>query len=335
MRALVDAIRSLWDTLLPATRGDGVVDAAAAAKRREAAPLAPRLAAAPVGGRHAIGLAEIELYDKRRRKMLPLRITYPKELEYAFPVIAFSHGAGGSHADYALLIQHWAAHGYVCLQPSHADATLPGEASSKDRFRHWASRPTDLTFLFDSIDMVETVVPELRGRLDTSRIGASGHSFGAGTAQLLAGARLRRIPGGQRFADKRVRAVVLLAPQGSGQLHGANAWAQVRIPMMTITGSRDRGWGGGPEWREEPFHRAPAGNKYLIVIEGGRHDFGGIIRSATSFPYARDEREAGITQQASLSFWDAHLKGSTDAEQFLKRRGLETMLGDDARLERK
>jgi len=337
MRALIDAIRSLWDALLPGSdRGDGaVVDAASAARRRVAKRLAPRLPPAPVGGTHAIDLAEIEIYDKRRRKALPLRITYPAQAAHAFPVIGFSHGAGGSHADYPLLIQHWAAHGYICLQPSHADATLPGEAASQDRLRHWASRPVDISFLFDSLDMIETAVPELSGRLDTGRLGASGHSFGAGTAQLLAGARLRGHPGRQRFADKRMRAILLLAPQGSGQLHGTNSWANVRIPMMTITGTRDRGRGGTPGWRSEPFHGAPPGNKYLIVIEGGRHDFGGISRSATSFPYARDEREAGITQQASLSFWDAHLKGSADAEQFLKRGGLRDMLGEDARLELK
>jgi predicted dienelactone hydrolase len=266
---------------------------------------------------------------------MPLRITYPAQGAHAFPVIAFSHGAGGSHADYPLLIQHWATHGYVCLQPSHDDATLPGEPASQDRLRHWRSRPIDLSFLFDSMDMIETVVPALSGRLDTVRLGASGHSFGAGTAQLLAGARLRGHPGHRRFADKRVRAVLLLAPQGAGQLHGTNSWAHVSIPMMTITGTRDRGRGGTAGWRSEPFHGSPPGNKYLIVIEGGRHDFGGISRSATSFPYARDEREAGITQHASLSFWDAHLKNSTDAQEFLKRGGLEQMLGDDARLERK
>src|SRR5262245_25110472 len=130
MRALIDAIRSLWDALLPGSgRGDGVVvDAATAAKRRVAKPLAARLPPGPVGAGHSIDIAEIELYDKRRRKVLPLRITYPARASHAFPVIGFSHGAGGSHADYALLVQHWAAHGYVCLQPSHADATLPGEA---------------------------------------------------------------------------------------------------------------------------------------------------------------------------------------------------------------
>jgi predicted dienelactone hydrolase len=233
------------------------------------------------------------------------------------------------------LIQHWVAQGYVCLQPSHADAPMPGEPPEQDKLRHWPTRPPDISLLFDAFDMIETVVPALGGRLETARLGVAGHSFGASTAQLIAGARLRGQPGRRQFSDTRTRCVLLLSPQGSGQLHGANSWANVRIPMMIITGTRDYGRGGGHTWRSEPFHGAPAGNKYLIVVQGGRHDLGGIARSATSFPYARDEREAGIIQEASLAFWDAHLKNSEPAQQFLKQGGLEEMLGADARLQRK
>jgi pimeloyl-ACP methyl ester carboxylesterase len=182
---------------------------------------------------------------------------------------------------------------------------------------------------------IETEIPALRGRLDAERIGVAGHSFGAGTAQLIAGARLRGRAGGQQFRDRRVRAALLLSPQGTGQLHGSHSWSAIRIPMMTITGTHDFGRGGGPSWRTEPFHGAPAGNKYLIVIERGVHDLGGIGRSATSFPYAHDARQAGITQRLSLAFWDAHLKGDTQALRFLKGSALEELLGADARVQRK
>ena len=283
-----------------------------------------------------VEMAEFELDDHRRRKVIEVRATFPATGDHSFAVIVFSHGGGASRADYPLLIQHWAAHGYVCLQPSHGDAPGPVEQTRKERHRHWASRPRDVSFLLDSFDMIETEVPRLKGRLDTKRIGVGGHSFGAGTAQLLAGARLRGYPGRHQYSDSRVRAVLLLAPQGSGQLHGSKSWSRVRIPMMTITGTRDPGWGGHYTWRLEPFHGAPAGSKYLIVIEGGRHDFGGIPRSATSFPYARDEREAGITQRASLAFWDGHVSNRAEAREFLKRGGgIEELLGNDAKIERK
>jgi predicted dienelactone hydrolase len=327
-------IRSLLSALLPFRRQDEG-GAPAPVRRRTAEPLAPRLPAAAPGATYPVEIAELELEDRKRGKIIAVRATFPAGVEHSFPVLVFSHGSGGSKNDYPLLIQHWAAQGYVCLQPSHADAPGSVEQSRHQKLRHWASRPRDVSFLLDSYDMIETEVPRLKGRLDAVRIGVSGHSFGAGTAQLLAGARLRGYPGRHQFSDSRVRAVLLLAPQGSGQLHGAKAWVHVKIPMMIITGTRDPGWGGGHAWRAEPFHGAPPGNKYLILIHGGRHDFGGISRSSTAFPYARDEREAGITQHASLAFWDAHLSNRPEAQEFLKRRGLEDLLGEDARLERK
>jgi predicted dienelactone hydrolase len=328
-------IKSLLSALLPSWGRRDEDGAVAPVRRPTAEPLSPRLPPAAPGATFSVEIAELEIEDRRRGKIIPLRATFPASAEHSFPVIVFSHGSGGSRSDYPLLIQHWAAHGYVCLQPSHADAPGSVEQSRQQKLRHWASRPRDVSLLLDSFDMIETEVPRLKGCLDVARIGASGHSFGAGTAQLLAGARLRGYPGRHQYSDSRVRAVLLLAPQGSGQLHGAKAWVHVKTPMMIITGTRDPGWGGGHAWRAEPFHGAPAGNKYLILIHGGRHDFGGISRSSTAFPYARDERQAGITQQASLAFWDAHLSGRSEAQEFLKKRGLEELLGEDAQLERK
>jgi predicted dienelactone hydrolase len=39
-----------------------------------------------------------------------------------FPVIVFSHGAGGSGQNYFPLTHYWATHGYVIIQPTHNDS---------------------------------------------------------------------------------------------------------------------------------------------------------------------------------------------------------------------
>src|SRR5438874_652897 len=64
---------------------------------------------------------EVMLHDKRRDKDLPVYVSYPKG-EGPFPVIVFSHGAGGTGRHYEALLKFWSSHGYVCLAPTHAES---------------------------------------------------------------------------------------------------------------------------------------------------------------------------------------------------------------------
>src|SRR5215472_184079 len=64
---------------------------------------------------------DVILTDAPRGKKLPIKITYP-DAAGKFPLIIFSHGAGGSKAAYPQLISYWCQHGYVCIQPTHADS---------------------------------------------------------------------------------------------------------------------------------------------------------------------------------------------------------------------
>ena len=65
---------------------------------------------------------DIVLHDAKRNKDLPVHLTFPKA-EGRYPIIVFSHGAGGS-GDMVLtgLPKFWSSHGYVCLMPTHADS---------------------------------------------------------------------------------------------------------------------------------------------------------------------------------------------------------------------
>jgi hypothetical protein len=99
--------------------------------------------------------------------------------------------------------------------------------------------------------------------------------------------------------------------------------------MMVMSGSLDTGAGGEkPEWRRDPFDFAPAGEKYLVFIEGAHHgSFVGNLRggalemlrgaSAPPADLADQQRIFSWIQSAALAFWDAQLKGDPAAEQFL------------------
>ena len=56
----------------------------------------------------------------------------------------------------------------------------------------------------------------LAGRLNLARLGMSGHSFGAVTAQAVSGQSFPT--GGQRFTDTRIKAAIAFSPAGDAEM---------------------------------------------------------------------------------------------------------------------
>jgi predicted dienelactone hydrolase len=117
-----------------------------------------------------------------------------------------------------------------------------------------------------------------------------------------------------RFLDRRVQCVLAVSGQGTGQQGLTDkSWNGVTLPMMTITGTRDRGAGGqGLDWKKEPFKYSPPGDKYLVVIDGANHvSFGGGMGP-------RGDAIADAVKRSSTSFFDAYLKRSEAAKKYLQ-----------------
>lgn len=149
--------------------------------------------------------------------------------------------------------------------------------------------------------------------------------MGASTADALAGA-LVDLPGhpATNFADSRVKAVLLLSPQGPGEFGLTDhSWDHVTLPLMSMTGSLDSGANGqGPNWKKIPFERSQPGDKYHVFIEGASHM--SFIVARTLMPVRAREGEAilGYSNAASLAFWDAYLKADTAAKDYLRSNAL-------------
>ena len=137
-----------------------------------------------------ISFKPIVLAAPERGDDLQVRVSMPATGDQ-LPVIVFSHGYGQSMDVYAPLVDIWAAHGFVVIQPTHLDSTTLALPPADPRTPIiWRSRIADLTRVLDDLDLIEASVPGLAGRLDRGRIVVAGHSWGATTASALLGAAL-------------------------------------------------------------------------------------------------------------------------------------------------
>jgi len=306
----------------------------------------PKRYVAETGPFEVAKASKILLHDAQRGKELPVDALWPKG-DGPFPLIVYSHGAFSSGD----MVQngppkHWASYGYICLLPTHADSMKQLRASGLSRREAlrkvmaskengwsdvWSDRPADVTFLLNSLNLLEAAIPELNGKINREQIGVGGHSLGAYTAQLIGGATIDTPDGkNQSFADERVNAVLQLSGQGTDQQGlTKESWRSFTTPMMTMTGSRDRGaQRQGPEWKKEPFDFSPEGDKFHVDIEGAHHgSFNGHMRTPAQ------QKIFGYVQIATLAFWDAYLKEDPAAQAFLRSNGLATLSEEAVQIE--
>ncbi|MDI1314430.1 acetylxylan esterase [Prosthecobacter sp.] len=287
-----------------------------------------------------VQMDEFLLKDAKRERQIECRSYAPKSGD-KLPLIVFSHGFGADNTAFSPIAQHWAEHGYVVIAPSHLDGAgkskgkgnpLPASglpALMAQAVLKTENRVRDLTFILDALEQVEARVPSLRGRIDSGRVGFAGHSLGAYTAMLVGGVTADiNDQKARSFRDPRVRCILPISGQGTGQQGlTASSWSALSIPMLTITGSLDRGAGGqGPEWKQQPFELSPPGDKYLVFIEGASH---------VAFGGARPGEITEAVKASTLAFWDAHLKNVPAAKASLKDGSILTPWKQTARISNK
>jgi len=206
------------------------------------------------------------------------------------PVIVFSHGFGWSMDGYAPLADHWAAQGFVVVQPTHLDSRTLGIPADDPRTpRIWRIRVDDLTRVLDELATLEAATPGLAGRVDHGRVAVAGHSWGAQTAGTLLGARVLDADGvpGEDLSDPRVGAGVLLAAAGLGD--DLTPFAVEHLPFMrpsfdtlttptlVVAGDNDHSHltTRGPDWSTDAYTYSP-GAESLLTLFGAEHSLGGI-----------------------------------------------------------
>ncbi|MEM7435285.1 MAG: hypothetical protein AAF436_09055 [Myxococcota bacterium] len=174
-----------------------------------------------------------------------------------FPVVVYSHGAGGEAQHAYPYAEFLASHGFVVISPEHPGTTIADLGENYSAFERWIlDRPADITA---SLDWLENpTLPEIAGRTDTSQVGLIGFSMGANGGYMLGGAELDREalraacspqdcpllhvpevdPAYAALADSRIVAHIAQAPGGHPSMDAVSLEGY-RIPTMLQVGRLD------------------------------------------------------------------------------------------------
>ena len=316
----------------------------------------PRSRYAGEAGESPVGvIPEGSVRDAGRGKDVAFSVEYPTR-PGSYPLIIFSHGFGARRDAYVGLSSHWASQGYVVIKPAHSDSGRLQQSNVERAWRDqtpgdWRNRADDVKAILDGLDRIEESYPELKGKVDREKIGVGGHSYGAFTAMLIGGART--FPGGVSYKDPRVKATVAMSPQGPSETFGLTeeSWKDVTVPALFMTGTMDRGMSDNetPEWRRQGFEHSPAGDKWLVVLDGAGHaSFTGRIDPSVEGARTVDDRNIGPERyppgsvpretrparesvqgmrirgtfanikSISLAFWDTYLRNDAEARTALE-----------------
>ena len=306
-------MRSLHALLL----SSGLMLAAAALAN---APPAPQLPQTQDGSERAgFQTLDFDWFDAARDRRVPVRLYLPDGArpEAPVPLVVFSHGIGGSRQGYSCLGRHWAGHGYASLHLQHVGsdralwagnpfelvARLQGAATDGEAL----ARVRDLSFALDRL-----LASAAGERIDAQRIAAAGHSYGANTALLAAGAMVQRDGRVLPLRDARIRAVLLLsAPPFYGEATPEQVLAPVRVPSLHVTATEDviriPGFYSGAQDRVAVFDATGSPRKTLAVFEGGSHSIFTDRNGAGGPRLNQQVKEA--TRVLSIAFLDSVFKG--------------------------
>ena len=292
---------------------------------------------------------DLAVMDAQRQREIPLRVFLPATSVPA-PVLLFSHGLGGTREGNPYLGEHWSARGYVVVFIQHHgsdDAVWKGMHAERRMasIRQAASienallRFKDVSVVIDQLekwqrsgDSAES--RQLTGRLDLGRLGMSGHSFGAVTTQAVSGQRSAK--GDISFTDPRIKAAVIMSPNAPRAGDAKKAFAEVRIPWLLMTGTRDVAPVGDAtmELRLAVFPALPPDGKYELVLDGAEHNaFGDRALPGEHRP--RNPNHHRVILGLSTAFWDAWLCNNVSARVWLDGSGALSLLESGDRWQKK
>jgi predicted dienelactone hydrolase len=296
-------------------------------------PAQMRAAAGPPGGPLRLltrDLSKVHTHSSRNSDVSPQQRTYP--------VVIMRAGASLEVWNYSTLAEDLASHGYVVVgfdapyrtftvvfpdgrvmrrTPENDPELCEGlEQAPQARcvnkvLTAWTA---DIAFLLDQLERLNVSDPtgKFTGRLDMTRVGVFGHSFGGAQAAQFCS------------LDSRCKAGIDV----DGSLHGSVIQAGIHKPFMfLLSGQGD--FSSDAEIRQiqadiqSVYDRLPADGRLRISIRGANHflfsDDGALLKSHIVLRTLRalgvvgidGRRQLAVTAYCVHSFFDAYLKAGT------------------------
>ncbi len=289
-----------------------------------AALAAMKLQAAEAQWTGAFEVLDLDWADSARQRAVPVRLYLPATAQARsarLPLVVFSHGIGGSRRGYSYLGQHFARNGVASLHLQHVGSDrnlwmgnvfgLVGRLQGAAQDAEAIARAQDLRFALDTL-----LAGDLAPRLDDSRIVAAGHSYGANTTLLAAGAKVAREGRSIVLKDERVRAAIAIsAPPFYGEREPRRVLESVTVPSLHVTATDDiiriPGYYSGSEDRVAVFDAVGSRAKWLAVFEGGSHSM--FTDRAGTGGVALNPQVKAATQALTLAFVSAVFEGDGSA----------------------
>jgi len=328
-----------------------------------AAKAEPKAPAYDRPGPHAVETLDFPgLRDQARdSRRVPVKVHAPRGAG-PFPLVVFSHGGGGNRDSYVYLVRHLASHGYVVACPEHVFSNAAilrhylGPAGGSMKFmeslqrittdpRAVLERPRDVSFAIDRAVGWNRSHSRLKGRIDCSKVGVMGHSYGAYTALVVCGAKplldhlVPAVAPGKGLAkddlrDGRVTFGVALSQQGPGTtFFGPESFKSIDRPLLCVSGTKDvmkgdRGQTLPAAARLAAFRDLyPAGGRSLLWLHGADHFAFADSTKAYLMPSPSRPDVQRIARAFLVAASHAHLRGDKEARKRLGRDYAGTLLG--------
>ena len=296
------------DNYLPAVMRD----------RRTGGSLVFRLLTRDLSKVHGHSLRDVDMSERRR----------------SYPVVIMRAGGSAAVVNYSTLAEDLVSHGYVVVgfdapyrttqvvfpdgrwferRPENNPELFSGEDLNRLGEKLLAAWTADTAFVLDRLEQLNASDPSAKftGRLDLTRIGMFGHSFGGATAAQFCS------------QDSRCKAAIDL----DGSLHGSVLQTSIHQPFMFLM-SGEGDFSSKAEVDQiytdirSVYDRLPADSRLLVSIRGANHftftDDGallksGILREALrAFGRLRIDggRQLAVTAYCVHTFFDAYLESA-------------------------
>jgi predicted dienelactone hydrolase len=268
----------------------------------------------------------LDWFDTQRQRRVPAKLYLPAgtALQGPVPLVVFSHGIGGSREGYSYLGRYFAAHGYGSLHVQHVGSdrqvwmgnpfALVARLGDAAQASEALNRVQDVRYALDQL----LANPEV-AQFDTRRIVVAGHSYGANTTMLIAGAQVEQQGRSVSLRDPRISgAIVISAPPFYGQGDPKTILSGIDVPTLHITATQDviqiPGYVSGLQDRIDVFNAMGSDRavpKVLAVFKDGSHS---IFTDRAGTGGSRLNPKVKVaTRQLALAFLNALPSGNYQA----------------------